>query len=125
MIVILLFVTEISLTSKKIDLPDYYLHKKEETVKYYNFYAAVAMKLIKIYQQSFSLVQGDVCNFIPSCSHFGYEALSEFGFIKGLLLTSDRLQRCHPFAWHYIDFYGVKEDSVRGERLYDTPKRYR
>lgn len=108
------------------DLPDFGgLKVVTEERMSADFYAQVGMKLIKIYQQSFSLAQGDVCNFIPSCSHFGYESLKEFGFVKGLLLTSDRLQRCHPFSWRYVNYYGVAFDSIRGKRLYDPPKRYR
>ncbi len=126
MIIALLLVAQSYLKSSNVDLPDVYrkreVQKKEATG---DFYAKVFMKLIRVYQQSFSEVQGDVCNFVPSCSHFGYQALSEFGFIKGLLLTSDRLQRCHPFAWRYVDSYGIAEDSVRGERLYDPPMRYK
>lgn len=110
----------------EVDLPD--LNVPAVTVnkeQVSDFYALLGMKLIKLYQQSFSQVQGDVCNFIPSCSHFGYEALHQFGIIKGLLLTSDRLQRCHPMAWKYLDFYGLAVDSTRGERLYDPPARYK
>ena len=39
-----------------------------------------------------------ICTFIPSCSRFGTAAINHFGFFKGILLTSDRLQRCNNFS---------------------------
>jgi len=111
-----------------IDLPDYMVahNKVLKKESYGDFFSMAIMKMIKIYQNSFSSVQGDVCNFIPSCSHFGYEALKTYGFIKGLLLTSDRLQRCHPGAWKYLGtYYTIGSDSIRGERLYDPVRKYK
>ncbi|MGB9824855.1 MAG: membrane protein insertion efficiency factor YidD [Candidatus Hydrothermia bacterium] len=83
----------------------------------------LTLQAIKFYQQTISKVQGDVCNFVPSCSHFGYEAIERFGFIKGGLKASDRLQRCHGFAWFYLgSFYDEVFDSVRGRKLLDEVK---
>jgi len=111
----------------KIDIPEF-----EERVVVDNHNSesknplkSVLLTAIRIYQNSFSLVQGDVCNFSPSCSHFGYEAIKYHGLIKGLLLTSDRLQRCHSGAWKYLNkFYTLKIDSVRGQKLFDPVERY-
>lgn len=81
---------------------------------------------IRVYQNTFSKVQGDVCNFIPSCSHFGYNAIKKYGILKGLLLTSDRLQRCHPFAWRYLNkYYTLKFDTLRGYKLFDPVEKYK
>ena len=48
------------------------------------------------YQNVMSPVKDDVskCQFYPSCSQFGKESISQFGFLKGSLLTSDRFMRC-------------------------------
>ncbi len=50
---------------------------------------------IIIYQKIISPQAGGVCNFTPSCSGFGLEAIKKYGAIEGILMTSDRLQRCH------------------------------
>ena len=47
------------------------------------------------YQTLISSQDASVCNFSPSCSRFSNEAFQRGGFIHGLLLTSDRLQRCN------------------------------
>jgi len=50
---------------------------------------------IRFYQVFISSQDMPVCNFVPSCSQFGMEAISRLGVVRGVLLTSDRLQRCN------------------------------
>ncbi len=59
--------------------------------------------MIRIYQLFVSSQQNNqsICTFIPSCSHFGYQAISEYGTFWGILMTADRLQRCHGFPVKY------------------------
>ncbi len=81
---------------------------------------------IRGYQETFSKIQGDVCNFAPSCSHFAVQALQSFGAVKGLLLASDRLQRCNYWAWQLAGlYYGVRKIPERGPKLVDPVERYR
>lgn len=54
--------------------------------------------MIKFYQLFISTQDVPVCNFTPSCSQFGIEAIQRFGIIRGVLLTSDRLQRCNGMS---------------------------
>jgi uncharacterized protein len=74
---------------------------------------------ISLYQSLISSQQYNVCVFTPSCSHFGMAAVQRFGFLKGVLLTSDRLQRCNLFAPQ--NGYGF--DPVTG-KLYDPVESY-
>ena len=37
------------------------------------------------------------CGFSPSCSAFGRQAVGEYGPLKGLMMTADRLTRCNFF----------------------------
>lgn len=53
---------------------------------------------IRLYQVFISPQDMPVCNFVPSCSQFGAEAVSRLGVIRGILLTSDRLQRCNGIS---------------------------
>ena len=41
------------------------------------------------------------CQFYPSCSNYGAQALRQYGFIKGSIIASDRITRCNPFAMNY------------------------
>lgn len=52
---------------------------------------------IKFYQgplNRFSAVRQGVCPMHPSCSEYASEALSVFGFPRGLIMMFDRLIRC-------------------------------
>ena len=41
------------------------------------------------------------CRLEPSCSHFAEDAVLRAGALRGMLMASDRLQRCHPMAGRY------------------------
>lgn len=56
----------------------------------------VALGLIRLWQVTFAKVLPPVCRFTPSCSHYGYEAISKYGFFKGGWLAVKRISRCHP-----------------------------
>ena len=53
---------------------------------------------IKFYQLFISPLLGSNCRFDPTCSHYAYSAISEYGFFKGLNLSIKRIGKCHP--WH-------------------------
>jgi putative membrane protein insertion efficiency factor len=67
--------------------------------------------MIRCYQKFVSSQQYNVCLFNPSCSHFGSEAVRRYGFMRGVLMTSDRLQRCNNFAAQY----GYEFDASSGK----------
>ncbi len=53
---------------------------------------------IRFYQLFISTQDAPSCNFVPSCSRFGVETIKRLGVIRGILLTSDRLQRCNSVS---------------------------
>ncbi|MCB2145047.1 MAG: membrane protein insertion efficiency factor YidD [Deltaproteobacteria bacterium] len=57
----------------------------------------LALLLIKLYQISISPLLGPSCRFVPSCSEYAYQAISNYGVWRGSLLAIKRLFRCHPF----------------------------
>lgn len=54
--------------------------------------------VLEFYKQSLSGSTASRCMFEPSCSAFAAEAIRTHGIIGGLLLSADRLQRCHHGA---------------------------
>ncbi len=58
-----------------------------------------ANSLLTVYQTFVSSQDNKVCNFTPSCSHFARDAINRAGFIKGSLMATDRLLRCHPYSF--------------------------
>ena len=41
------------------------------------------------------------CQFYPSCSNYGADAIRDEGIIKGRIMASERITRCTPFAYNY------------------------
>jgi uncharacterized protein len=54
--------------------------------------------LIRIYQNTLSLLLPSSCRFSPSCSHYGVDALKKHGAVKGSWLTFRRISKCHPWG---------------------------
>lgn len=57
----------------------------------------VAMAFIRLYQLTLSPLLPPACRFTPTCSHYTYQAIERFGFLKGGWLGVKRIARCHPF----------------------------
>ena len=57
----------------------------------------VVNALIRIYQNTISVVLPASCRFSPTCSEYSREAVIRFGVIKGIWMGIKRIVRCHPF----------------------------
>ena len=58
----------------------------------------LAVVLIRTYRAALSPLLGPSCRFVPSCSHYGEEAIVQHGLLRGGALTAWRILRCHPFV---------------------------
>jgi putative membrane protein insertion efficiency factor len=56
----------------------------------------LAVRLIKLYQNTWSRVAAPSCRFTPTCSAYTIEAIEKFGIFKGIFLGARRIARCHP-----------------------------
>jgi putative membrane protein insertion efficiency factor len=60
--------------------------------------------IIKIYQKTLSFDHGPLkklfpygyCKYKPTCSEYSYDAIKEYGVIKGTILGTYRILRCNP-----------------------------
>ena len=59
----------------------------------------ILIKFIKGYKFFISPLLGSSCRYLPTCSEYSIEALSKFGLIKGLYLSSKRVLSCHPIQF--------------------------
>ncbi|HKM94919.1 MAG TPA: membrane protein insertion efficiency factor YidD [Prolixibacteraceae bacterium] len=62
--------------------------------KTHNPFSLLYGGLLFVYQNTISQHFSADCLYSPSCSEFSKQAVKEFGFIKGGLLSFDRLNRC-------------------------------
>ncbi|MCW8858952.1 MAG: membrane protein insertion efficiency factor YidD [Deltaproteobacteria bacterium] len=67
--------------------------------------------LIDIYRVCVSPFTQPSCRFYPSCSYYARESFIQHGAFRGLLLTSKRLVRCHPFCEGGFDPVPPKKKS--------------
>ncbi len=56
---------------------------------------------IALWQRLSYNLPGLGCQFSPSCSNYGSQAIVQHGLIAGSIVTADRIVRCNPFAWQY------------------------
>ena len=64
-----------------------------------NILTIIFIKLIKIYKFLLSPLFGHSCRYQPTCSYYSIEALTNFGFFKGLFISIKRLLTCHPIKF--------------------------
>ena len=53
---------------------------------------------IRLYQRLLSPLTPPSCRFEPSCSEYAAQSILVHGLVKGALLGTWRILRCHPFA---------------------------
>ncbi len=49
---------------------------------------------LNLYQKYISPIDGARCRMYPSCSSYSKQVFARHGFLKGWIMTCDRLQRC-------------------------------
>ena len=57
----------------------------------------VVLAALGAYQRWISPMLGQRCRFVPSCSAYAVDAITEFGLGRGGWMALRRLSRCHPF----------------------------
>jgi putative component of membrane protein insertase Oxa1/YidC/SpoIIIJ protein YidD len=86
----------------------------------------IATSLIRLYQLYVSSQDVPSCNFTLSCSRFGMLAIRKYGLFYGILMTSDRLQRCNRIGgrrYYPIDPRTGKSIDYPIETYYLGPKK--
>ncbi|NLB16311.1 MAG: membrane protein insertion efficiency factor YidD [Clostridiales bacterium] len=73
------------------------------------------MWFIRLYQKFISPLKPPCCRFTPTCSEYAVNALKEWGFIAGTVLSVWRILRCNPFGRGGYD--PVPENRYKGKLL--------
>lgn len=64
---------------------------------------ALLLAPIRLYQKFISPLFGPRCRYYPSCSKYAQQAITTHGPVKGILLATGRILRCHPWTAGGID----------------------
>ena len=58
----------------------------------------LALALLRGYKWLISPLFPPSCRYVPTCSEYAMEAVDRFGLVRGTLMASWRLLRCHPLV---------------------------
>jgi putative membrane protein insertion efficiency factor len=75
----------------------------------------ILILLIRSYQYLLSPFLASSCRYVPTCSQYAIEAISEHGVFKGLFLTIKRLVCCHP--WHAGGYDPVPQSKTINAKI--------
>jgi hypothetical protein len=78
--------------------------------------------LYSLYKIIFSEQISAHCDYTPSCSMFGHQAVKDFGFLKGVFLALDRFSRCTGNSDLEYPYYLINQDNGK---VYDPPANYK
>ena len=67
----------------------------------------VLITIVRIYRKILSPLMPPSCIYTPTCSAYAEQALEKHGAIRGTILASKRILRCHP--WHKGGYDPVPE----------------
>ncbi len=64
-----------------------------------DIFTSILIKLIKGYKYIISPLFGHSCRYLPTCSEYSIDALKEYGFFRGLIMSIKRILSCHPIKF--------------------------
>lgn len=79
------------------------------------FFSAPFNALLRLYRGVLRKARPAICQMYPSDSAYAVESIRKYGPAKGILLASDRLQRCGNDIKHY------EPVIINGQPLYSDP----
>ena len=97
-------------------------YRQKSWLAQYNPAALVLKGAMLGYQRLMSQQLARSCPYQLSCSNFSKQAIEEFGTMKGVFLSADRLMRCNRIG--LLDVAGIDIDPANG-LIIDSLSRYR
>jgi len=100
-----------------------YIYKNESSwLKKYNPVSLGFGSLLYLYQNVISQQFSADCLYHPTCSDFSKDAIREYGLIKGIFLSSDRICRCNRIAATSINYFKFDQKT---HHAHDSVNLYR
>ena len=59
----------------------------------------ILIKVITLYKLVISPYLGNNCRYLPTCSQYFIDSLNEYGVLKGILMGTKRILKCHPIKF--------------------------
>jgi len=94
---------------------------KKSVLKSFNPVLLLMNGSLKAYQRVISPQLSATCLYELSCSRFSQAAIKEYGPLKGVALSADRLARCNRISATTINPFRIS----RADKVIDFPKMYK
>ncbi len=114
-------ITDISILQVKINSETKRQHSFVEIGNSKNLLGKILFSSLKFYKKNISQQISADCLYEISCSTFSQMALKEYGMLKGIALTADRLARCNRISGTTINEFRINENG----KVIDTPLMYK
>lgn len=108
----ILFAQEISLksTAQTLLTPNKNENRRDDNLT--STPKIVTNAYLKFYQNHISPQNGNSCVFRPTCSEYARQSIAKHGLLKGIVLSTDRLTRCHSKAFYDSGYKRTKNDFL-------------
>lgn len=81
----------------------------------------ILITLVRFYQRFISPAIPPRCRYYPTCSSYMIKAIEVHGALKGVLMGTARILRCHPFRKGGLDYVPVKFSLKRNYQDKEMP----
>ena len=71
---------------------------------------ALLLAPIRLYQRFVSPLLPRRCKYLPTCSEYAFDAVRDYGALRGFVLASWRLLRCNP--WSHGGYDPVSDQTL-------------
>jgi putative membrane protein insertion efficiency factor len=79
------------------------------------------ISLVRGYQRFISPLFPPSCRYYPTCSNYTIQAIQEHGALKGAVMGTARILRCHPFIKGGIDYVPLNFQLTRNTKDKEQP----
>jgi uncharacterized protein len=99
--------------------------KHKNFISRYNPLSLSATAMMFFYQHVVSPQFSRTCLYESTCSNFSKKAIAEFGLVKGIFLSADRLMRCNIAAMQDIPVgnYNFEGYAIDEPKIYHLQKK--
>ncbi|KAF1295756.1 membrane protein insertion efficiency factor YidD [Enterococcus sp. JM4C] len=75
----------------------------------------ILIGLVRFYQKYISPAFPPSCRYYPTCSGYMIQAITVHGALKGTIMGTSRILRCHPFVKGGLDYVPQKFSLKRND----------
>src|SRR5699024_4861992 len=82
----------------------------------------ILIYLVRGYQRFISPAFPPSCRYYPTCSNYMIKAIQTHGALKGTVMETARILRCHPFVKGGIDYVPLTFRLTRNKKDHKEPE---